>query len=121
MSSWYGESAMFALYSPTIYLRWYHDSLVKIKRNRQFWKRTSDETNGDGKIAVEASNGLRMAEFTAYSLLFTVPGGGPEWEFHLIRGAAGGCADSSVARHPFEKKFTVRFTDKFAVPRTPVN
>ena len=121
MSSWYGESTMFALYSPTLYFRCCHDSLVKIKKNRQFWKRTSAEADGDGKMVVAASNGLRITEFTAYSLLFTVPAGNPEWEVHVIADAAGGCAESSVARSAGKKKFAVIFADKFAVPRAPVN
>src|SRR5437764_14303423 len=35
--------------------------------------------------------------------------------------AAEGCTESSVARRPLVKKFAVKFADKFAVPRAPVN
>jgi hypothetical protein len=66
---------MFALSSPRFYYRWYDDSPVKIKRNRAFPKRKSaatDETDEKWKMTVEASNGSQSAEFTAYSLLFTV-------------------------------------------------
>ena len=95
--------------------------VVKINKNRQLWKRTPDEKGEGGRIVVEASNGLRSAEFTAYSLLFTVPAGGPEWQFCVIPGAASGCVESSVARHVLKKKFAVKFADKFAVPGRAVN
>ena len=64
---------------------------------------------------------MRISQFTAYSLLFTVLGGGEKSEIPIMPDAAEGCTESSVARHPFVKKFTVKFADKFAVPRTPVN
>jgi len=64
---------------------------------------------------------MRISEFTAYSLLFTVLGGGEKLRISVIPDAAAGYAELSVARHPFVKKFAVKFADKFAVPRTPVN
>ncbi|PYX98306.1 MAG: hypothetical protein DMG62_01005 [Acidobacteria bacterium] len=70
---------------------------------------------------VGASNGLRISEFTAYSLLFTVLGGREKTRISIIPDAACGCAELSVARHLFAKQFAVKFADKFAVPRTAVN
>ncbi|PYY06323.1 MAG: hypothetical protein DMG64_01390 [Acidobacteria bacterium] len=64
---------------------------------------------------------MRISEFTAYSLLFTVISGKEKSRIPVIPDAAGGCTESSVARWPFVKKFAVKFADKFAVPRTPVN
>src|SRR5207248_11607325 len=64
---------------------------------------------------------MRISEFTAYSLLFTVLCGGEKSRTSVIPSRAGGCAESSVARRPFVKKFAVKFADKFAVPCTPVN
>jgi len=64
---------------------------------------------------------MRISEFTAYSLLFTVISGKEKSRIPVIPDAAGGCTESSVARWPFVKKFADKFADKFAVPRTPVN
>ena len=55
------------------------------------------------------------------SLLFTVLGVGQRSQFPIIPETSGGCVESSVARRHFQKKFTVKFTDKFTVPPTSVN
>jgi hypothetical protein len=64
---------MFAPDSPTLYLRWYHDALVKIQGNRRFPKENLPGMDQNWKRTVEASTGSKPAKFTAYSLLFTVP------------------------------------------------
>src|SRR5262249_22839452 len=55
------------------------------------------------------------------SLLFAVLFRGSKSRVSIIPDAARGCAELSVARHRFQKKFTHKFADKFTVPRTPVN
>jgi hypothetical protein len=80
MSSWYVCLECSLYLPPALYYRWYDDSPVKIKGNRAFPKRksaatdqTDEQRDRKGKMTVEASNGSQQAEFTAYSLLFTVP------------------------------------------------
>jgi len=109
---------MFALSSPRFYYRWYDDSPVKIKRNRAFPKRKSaatDETDEKWKMTVEASNGSQSAEFTAYSLLFTVREAAAKHVIPASHCGNRGCAKLSVARTRQSGKFTVNFT----VPAKP--
>jgi len=96
---------------------------VKISSQREisFWN-----SRGCRRVLVASARRwreqrMRISEFTAYSLLFTVLCGGEKSRTSVIPSRAGGCAESSVARRPFVKKFAVKFADKFAVPCTAVN
>ena len=62
---------------------------------------------------------MRISEFTAYSLLFTVLGGGEKLRISVIPDAAAGYAELSVARHPFAKKFAVKFAVIALTGKTP--
>ena len=86
-----------------------------------FWN-----SGGCGRVLVASTRRwreqrMRISQFTAYSLLFTVLGGGEKLGISIMPDAAEGCTESSVARRPLVKKFAVKFADKFAVPRAPVN
>jgi hypothetical protein len=115
-------SAIFALSSPRLYYRWYDDSPVKIKGNRAFPKRksaatdqTDDQRDRKRKMTIKTSNGSQSAEFTAYSLLFTVREAAAKHVIPASHCGNRGCAKLSVARTRQSGKFTVNFT----VPAKP--
>ena len=75
---------------------------VKISSQREisFWN-----SRGCGRVLAATirrwrEQRMRISEFTAYSLLFTVLCGGEKTRISLIPDAAGGCAELSVARLP---------------------
>jgi len=102
-------------------VRCYHESILRVNEKCHFGTQATARRVLAATIRRWGEQRMRISEFTAYSLLFTVISGKEKSRIPVIPDAAGGCTESSVARWPFVKKFADKFADKFAVPRTPVN
>ena len=80
-------------------VRCYYESRSRVNGEMSFWN-----SRGCGRVLVAIvrrwrEQRMRISEFTAYSLFFTVVSGGAKPRISRITDAAGGCAELSVARH----------------------